>query len=209
MGRDGEDVIMNSPESAYLDTFVPQELKSSISLQEDLAPVVGRLANVLLSGELTTEEFFTFFSSKAQETRVPKFPYFRVDIELQTMKNYLAVINAVMLSGRTTQEKNEIAAEKYILASRKALNIIAWVEVGFLGLEYLAVSPASKNWTMAVGLTASDEERAKGIMGGGKDFYTQRLREFVRYRTQNNIKDDVFTQMGIESWLTPFQGMKG
>ena len=86
-------------------------------------------------------------------------------------------------------------------ASKQAMIVGLWVEVGFEGLKNLAVHPASKNWTSGVGHFVTDEERANGIMNGGKIFYNKVLREFVKFRDSHNITDDCFTQHGLEDFL--------
>ncbi len=95
--------------------------------------------------------------------------------------------------------------EDYLNASLIALRVVLWVEVGFQGLEKLAVSPASKNWTSGPGHHATDEERARGILTRGAKLYRECLGQFVDFRTREGITGDCFSRYGVEYLLNQFR----
>lgn len=100
---------------------------------------------------------------------------------------------------------NLIKFLKYIEASLAAFKVLLWVEVGFQGLEKLAVSPASRNWTSGPGHHATDEARAQWILTKGAGVYKKYLQEFVGLRTQLGIAGDCFDEYRVGYLLDQFR----
>jgi hypothetical protein len=185
--------------SAELGKFVPLELVNErVSVNESMVPIIGRISQYLAS-----EKVWEYFSSMPETTGgVRRFPYFRVDNRLFCCDSYLSVIkHCVEL---VTDEE----VEDYRKASEIAMKIALWVEVGFEGLQNLAIHPASKNWTSGVGHFVNDEQRAKGIMTNGKEYYESVMREFVGFRDARQITDDCFTTYNLEGILEKWRGKK-
>ncbi len=179
---------------SLLNQFVPPDgREEEIELTEELLPVLERISEVI-----PPDKIWELFSSSPSETggRIV-FPYSRVDAAVISSRDLIYILTNYNL----TEEKLQ---ENYRRASVSALEALTWVEIGFQGLENLAISPASKNWTSAVGHHVTDKERAIGIMTGGKKLYEGCLREFVRYRSQQGITNDCFTEYGLEYLLEPF-----
>ena len=103
--------------------------------------------------------------------------------------------------GKYSPEKYQ---EWYERGCKQAFEALLWVEIGFQGLENLAKSPASSNWTTAVGHFVNDEERAGGIMTKGKEMFDVCLTKFAKFRREKGIKDDYFSQYGVEYLLDRF-----
>ena len=179
-----------------LNAFLPKkDLGVKIEIEEELAPVVERISKII-----PPDLLWDIFSSTPEETggRIT-FPYSRVDI---------AVINTrdtvYLLEKFGKKYSPEEFQEWYRRGSKQAFEALVWIEIGFQGLENLAKSPASKNWTSAVGHSVNAEERAKRIMTTGKEMFDECLKEFVRFRKKEGIKDDYFTQYGVEYLLDRF-----
>lgn len=167
--------------------FIPEELRSEpVKFDDSLAPIVERIG-----AYLTSEEIWKYFSSSPSETGgIRKFPYCRVD-------SCLIVCRDLLHLARLRETETDDYLSDYDKASKQAMRLGLWVEIGFEGLKHLAVHPASRNWTSAVGHLVSDEERAQGIMTRGKNFYEEVLKEFVKFRDDQQITDDCFTQYGL------------
>ncbi len=187
---------MNSREE--LQSYVPAEQSEPLVLRDDLMDVVGRLGQVL-----PREVIWQLFSSSPSETGGKVvFPYFRVDSSLTIIQTYHHMLSDPEFRKKLTPEKID---KYYELASKQALEAITWVEVGFEGLENLAHSSASRNWTSGVGHFVTDEERAQGIITNGKNLYLKNLGLFVEYRDKQGITDDCFTEYGLEHLLNGFR----
>ena len=165
-------------ETSGLDKFVPQKLRTAeVEIDDELTDVVTRIGKVL-----PEKLIWEYFSSKPNETSgVIRFPYCRVDTEIIAGNDW--IYNVEMYSS------NQASFEKYYeQVSLSAMMVLVWVEVGFQGLQNLAVSPASVNWTSGVGYHVTDEVRAERIMSRGKIMYDDFIEEFSKLRRehQNN-----------------------
>lgn len=101
-------------------------------------------------------------------------------------------------------ERYDTQTEKdkwYERASLHAFRALAWTEVGFEGLDNLAKSDASRNWTSAVGHVVTEEEREEKIKTSGREMYENCLRLFTTYRTNARITSDHFTEYETEHLL--------
>lgn len=178
--------------SRELGKFVPPELvHERVEVNQGMAPIVERISQYL-----PQEKVWEHFSSTPQETGgVRRFPYYRVDTGLICCRDYLWMIDNAMAK---SPEKEQ---QYYGEASDKAMEVALWVEVGFEGLQNLAVHPASKNWTSGVGHFVNDEQRAKGIMTNGKEFYDSVMRGFVDFRDRRRITEDCFTEIHLDPIL--------
>jgi hypothetical protein len=183
-----------------LNEYAPQELKgANLDLQHDLAEVVQRLSQVLPPNKI-----WELFSSTPQETggRIV-FPYSRVDSCLIVARDSIWMLDHY--KGQLTPEE---ISEVFLRGSNQAFEAVTWVEIGFQGLQNLAVSDASRNWTSGVGHRVTDEERAERIMISGKEMYHDFLSSFAMYRKDNNMGGDLFEEFGLEHLLEPFLTQK-
>lgn len=164
------------------------EQSEELRIDEALLPVIERISRYL-----PEEEVRRRFTSAPQSTGgISRFPYFRVDLPpLYIGRDYLDDPGPI----------SEEIQDYYNNASNYAMEAILWVEIGFQGLENLAVSPASKNWTTNVGHFVDDKQRAKGIMTEGKKVYDSFLRKFAQFRTSHGITDDCFAKFHLEHLL--------
>lgn len=183
-------------ELSPLQRFVPEnQIASKIDLEEDLHPIVIRLAR-----RLPDDKIWSFFSSTPGETggRIV-FPYFRVDSGLLVARDSIYMLEHY-------SNTPESFSEGYQDASKAAFRALIWVEVGFEGLENLAKSPASINWTCEVGHFVIPKQRGIGIMSGGKQLYDDCLRKFADFRQKHRdeIGQDVFVEYESEDLLIPF-----
>lgn len=175
--------------------YIPEGKKGEkIKLWEYLAPVVGRISQIL-----PPPKVWGFFSSTPGETGGEiVFPYSRVDSLLIESRDYIYLL--------TNYENSQRKTEKYYAAaSLSAFRALVWVEIGFQGLENLAKSRASVNWTSGVGHFVNDEERAIGIVTRGAKLYKDCLGDFVKFRSQQGITTDCFTEYRVEYLLDPFR----
>jgi len=182
-----------------LANFLPKKDSGvEIEIREELAPVVERISTIL-----PPDVLWELFSSTPGETegRVV-FPYLRVDSAVITARDIVYLLEQ---HGKYSPEEFQ---RRYRRGSKRAFEALVWVEIGFQGLENLAKSPASKNWTLAVGPPVNAEERAKGIMTTGKEMFDACLTEFARFRREKGVKDDYFTQYGVEYLLDSFSASK-
>lgn len=180
--------------SENLKGFVPAEASGKpVRLVEDLLPVVERIARVL-----PAEKVWQYFASAPSATGgITKFPYLRVNACLQGIMNNLGLF-------RLAEKENNSDDKKkfYQKMSEHAQKVLVWVEVGFEGLENLAVSPASVSWEMGTDVAS----RAEKIMTDGKQYYNKQLRSFVAFRNSYPDKDaDCFAQYHLEPLLDRWQ----
>jgi len=182
--------------SKELITLIPDTIEvRAVTLNEELFPVVERISKFI-----PPTEIWRLFSSSPSETGgKATFPYSRIDSSVIVARDY-----AYLLRKYGTQRDESKYKEWYRIGSEQAFEALVWVEIGFEGLENLAHSPASRNWTSEVGHHVTPEERAIGIMTDGKQMYEKCLKSFVGYRQENNIHDDIFSQYGLEYLLEPF-----
>jgi len=174
-----------------LSYYLPKENPEvKIELWDELSPVVERISQVL-----PPEVLWDLFSSSPTQTggRIV-FPYCRVDNAVMIAGDYSYMFEEY---GKTLSESNRW----YQAASAQAFKALVWVEIGFEGLENLAKSKASVNWTTAVGHFVDDEQRATRIMTTGKEMYEECLRQFVSFRRAAGVSEDLFTQYGVEYLL--------
>lgn len=179
-----------------LNAFLPKkDLGVKIEIEEELTPVVERISKII-----PPDLLWDIFSSTPEETggRIT-FPYSRID---------MAVINSrdtvYLLEEFGKNFSPEEYQKWYRRGCKQAFEALVWVEIGFQGLENLAKSPASKNWTSAVGHFVTAEQRAEGIMTTGKEMFDECLKEFVRFRQKEGIKDDYFSQYKVEYLLDSY-----
>lgn len=111
---------------------------------------------------------------------------------------------AYLARNRKNRETNQ-PDDDYRQAAEAAFKALVWVEIGFEGLQNLAVNRASINWTSSVGHIVTDEERARGIMTGGKELYDDCLKDFAELRVERGVDDDIFAEHGLENLLEPFK----
>ena len=160
---------MPSPKDV-LSGYVPQEArdKAPVEVDEDLFSIVERIARVL-----PPEKVWKWFSSTPGETGGEiRFPYARIDA--------LTLASEITIHTLTTYPPTnpEEFEKEYEEAASYALQALIWVEIGFQGLENLAKSLASRNWTSAVGHFVDDKQREIGIMTTGREMYMRCLRNF-------------------------------
>lgn len=171
-----------------------EQVQEQVEINESLLPVVDRMSQYV-----PVEELRQWFTSEPQETGgVRRYPYCRVDSELLVCRDRIRLTNLPQMIGGQK-------IIHYSQASNHAMLAVLWVEIGFQGLENLAKSPASKNWTSGVGHFVSAEEREAGILSGGKDLYESVLREFVRLRKVQGVTDDCFTEYHLEHLLQKWE----
>lgn len=127
------------------------------------------------------------------------FPYCRVDAELFACNNDISAIASLR------KFEPDQVPEVYQEVSLAAFKALLWVEVGFQGLENLAVSPASRNWTSGSGHHATDEAGAQWVLTRGAGVYKECLQEFVGLRDQLGITDDCFNEYRVEYLLDQFR----
>ena len=149
---------------------------------------------------LPPHRIWELFSSNPNETGgTIIFPYSGVDAAVLSVRDTIWMINHF----KDTLTTDEIST-LFLKGSAEAFEAITWVEIGFQGLQNLANSEASKNWTSAVGHHPTAEERAQNIMTSGKKMYDECLVPFARYRNENHMKGDYFEVYGLEYLLDPF-----
>jgi hypothetical protein len=51
----------------------------------------------------------------------------------------------------------------YTLAAKHVFKALVWIEIGFEGLQNLAINNASRNWTSAVGHFVNDEQEQREL----------------------------------------------
>ncbi|MBU1085481.1 MAG: hypothetical protein ABIJ43_02445 [Candidatus Beckwithbacteria bacterium] len=180
-----------------LNGFIPdQDPGVRIELRKELFPVIERISRII-----PPKLVWELFSSKpGQIKRRIVFPRLRVDTVI------LSTDDGISLSKfYEKKEKWEKSAEWYKWSSQQVFKALLWVEVGFQGLENLANSPASKNWTSGIGNFVNAQERAEGIMFKGKLMFNDCLRNFIEFRDQREIDNDIFTQYKVEYLLDPYR----
>lgn len=171
-------------------------LGKELEIREELEPVVQRIAKVL-----PVEVIWDMYSSTPEETggRVI-FPYSRVDSSVIVSQNCIHLCRQYLIEG------NRVQAEKlYKDASMQAMEALVWIEIGFLGLENLAKSDASRNWTSAVGHNVGNRQREIGILTTGREMMTEKLKDFVEYRQEHEVKNDCFDKYGVAYLLDPYK----
>jgi uncharacterized alpha/beta hydrolase family protein len=91
------------------------------------------------------------------------------------------------------------------MAAKNVFKALVWIEIGFQGLQNLAVSRASVNWTSAVGHSVNNKQRAEKIMTSGKEMLYEKIKDFVTLRKKYNIKEDIFSKYKVEYLLDSYQ----
>ena len=176
--------------------YIPkQDLGAEVEVREEYALVVQRISEVIPDNLL-----WKIFSSIPNETRGRIiFPYSRIDSALIVARDY-----ADLLESSRERISPEKFKEWYDSGCIQAFEALLWVEIGFQGLENLAKSLASKNWTSGVGHSVNDEERAQRIMTEGNKLYNECLSKFAQFRRKEGITDDYFGQYKVEHLLERF-----
>lgn len=182
-------------ESAPLQQFAPKPSGDiRIEYQQYLQPVVDRIAKVL-----PKDVIWDLYASSPTETGEQiRFPYCRVDNAIILARDAVWGINHFNIEGPKL-------ASWYDRAQKQAFKALVWVEVGFQGLENLASSPASRNWTSAVGHTVTPQQRARRIMTSGKKLYDECLTSFAAFRNERGFTDDMFTEYKLGYLLDRFK----
>jgi len=174
---------------SILEIFVPPKT-GEIILNDDLAAVIERISEVL-----PAEAVWRYFSSSPSETGgIKEFPYCRIDGLMYAAHQYMGGIEELKAMGGDFDHA-------YKGATETAMKILLWVEVGFQGLENLAKSPASKNWTSGVGHSATDSERELKINTEGKKMYQAFLTRFITFRRNFKMSGDCFDEYKLEHLL--------
>ena len=172
-----------------------QDLGVEVKVRKQYAPIIQRVSKVI-----PDELLWTLFSSAPSETGGKiEFPYSRVDSAVINTRDIVW-----MLDEFRENYSSEGFNELYEKGCNQAFKALLWVEVGFQGLENLAKSPASKNWTTGVGHCVNDKERAEGIMTEGKKLYNDCLSKFAQFRKGEEIANDRFSQYQVEYLLDNF-----
>jgi hypothetical protein len=182
------------PENKALYAYTPDTVRNApIKYIESLHPVVDNIARVL-----PPEEIWNLFSSTLTETGGKiNFPYSRVDVSLILARDCIQGISRFGWDWKYAQEF-------YARGSRHAFEALVWVEIGFGGLEQLAYSDASRNWTSGVGHFNTKEDRAQKILHDGRDLYDECITVFAEFRQKYEKQDDLFTKYHLEHLLDPF-----
>ncbi len=177
-------------------SFLPkEELNVEIEIEEYLAPVIKRISEII-----PPDLLWEMFSSRPKETGGKiVFPHSRVDSSLIAARN---AISSVKMYGH--KHTPEWRREQYDSACFQAFGALLWVEIGFEGLENLAKSPASVNWTSGVGHFVNDQEREKGILTTGRVMFDENTSNFVRFRKEQEIKNDYFSLYKVEYLLDKY-----
>lgn len=182
-------------EGTPLQQFAPKPSGDiRIEYEQDLQPVVDRIAKVL-----PKDLIWNLYASSPSETGGHvTFPYCRIDTAVIIARDYVWMINNLKVGGQKL-------IEYYENAQKQAFRALVWVEIGFQGLENLARSPASSNWTSAVGHTVTREQRARGIMTSGKEMYDECLTSFAAFRKERGFTGDIFTEYKLDYLLDRFK----
>ncbi len=185
-----------SPQETDLRSYLPQkDLGVEVEIIQELAPVIERISEIIPS-----DLAWQIFSSNPNQTGGKiVFPYLRADSSVITTRDIVLLLND---GSRYSKKEFKKWYEK---ACIQAFGALLWVKIGFQGLESLATSPASVNWTSGVGHSVTPEERAEGIMAEGKELFDSCLRTFVQFRTKKGITDDYFSQYNVEYLLEEFK----
>lgn len=191
MGKEDQKIIKDSKKISCVE---PAEEKTEIEIREDLTHVVDRIKKIIPENIL-----LELFSSTKNETGGKIiFPYCRVDSAVIVASNCAELL--------TRFEKTSDDFDKwYEMGSRSAFRALVWIEIGFQGLQNLAINRASINWTSAVGHFVNDEQRAEKIMTDGKKMLDEKIKDFVKLRNKYGIKNDIFSKYGVEYLLDPYQ----
>lgn len=177
-----------------LERFIPEGSEHRIIvLDEELAPVIARIAEVI-PDNIIFELFSSRFGERGEKTA---FPVCRVDIMLIVCRDEIQMILRPNIYNLTQAE----IVEGYRRASQAAMKALLWVKVGFQGLPNYALSPDSVSWTAGPEHFVSAQERARWICTKGADMYRESLGKFARYRKRKKIQNDCFTRRGIEYLL--------
>lgn len=176
-------------------SFPPKE-NALVELEEDLAPVIDKIAHFL-----PPEVIWDLYSGyPSQEGGISVFPYCRVDSAVINAEGNIRTL--IKFESRLDNSKRK---EIYDFACKLAFKALVWVEIGFEGLDNLAESDASRNWTEGVGHFLSTEERAKLIKTNGRELYDRCLRSFAEFREQHQLKDDLFSKFNLERLLDKYR----
>lgn len=181
-------------ENPFLKGFVPKD-QDGVEVDADLETVVERISTLIPQDIL-----YEMFSSSPNETGgQSRFPYCRVDSQLIVSRNWVEIFE------RYGAKDQEDFKRIYEAAANSAFKAIVWVEIGFEGLDNLAESSASKNWTSGVGHFVNDQQRAEGIKTTGREMYYQMLSRFVQFRDANHVEGDIFDTYRAEGLLDKFR----
>ncbi len=166
-------------------------LREDVEFVEELAPVIERIVGVL-----PRDVVWNLYSSDPYNThKTIQFPYCRVDAEVILARDISKLLDS------ESEKLSQAGRKLYDMACVSAFKALVWVEIGFEGIENLAKSPASRNWTSGVGHFASDQEREREIMKTDKPMYKDYLSGFMTLRSKFGITDDYFNQYGVEYLL--------
>ena len=181
-------------EKSYLKGFVPKD-QVDVQINTYLEAVTQRIASLIPHNVI----YELYHSSPTETGGRSRFPYCRVDSELINSRDGVYVFE--QFGAKDEEDFKRI----YEAVTTSAFKAIVWVEIGFQGLDNLAESHASKNWTSGVGHFVDDQQRAIGIKTTGREMYEQMLGVFVQFRDANKVEGDIFCRHKAEGLLDRFR----
>lgn len=187
----------NSPLTKYIPKNFPfNELKGELRIQDELIPVLNKIKEQI--PHLSQKEIWRLFSETQKgEDQVSYFPYCRVDIELDTAKNSIEILETFP---QILSEKENFL-RIYGGGSKAAFKALVWVELGFGGLESYYVSSDVAVWPYILGV-----ETSKIIMTYGKSLYEKALKNFTKFRFSHQHPSDLFDKYHLVHLLKPYRG---
>jgi len=177
--------------SEYLRGFVPTDFRRDVNFVPEIVPAIQNL-----SAKLPRDRIWDAYSTAkypGQTGGRVLFPYYRVDTSLAVCE--MAVMRAE--HAKTTEQ----AVATHIDATISAFNTVAWIEVGFGGLEQLMSNRSAVRNT-----TAGDYEmHNKAVLLSLKQQYERVMGTFVQARVDRGIVYDDFTRFNLEHLLYQFR----
>lgn len=157
-----------------------------------------------LLAKFPRERVEQLYTSQESETGGQKlFPYFRLD---KAMLTYYLSTHALQDVDENSYGIPELL--DYQTARMRAFAIAAWVEIGCGGMDNLAQSDLSKNWTfISGGHFISEQERAPLILAEGAEDYRKMMQHYVALRSvwEQRLSDAFAEDTSLEPEPDPFQ----
>lgn len=175
----------------YLSRFIPESFKKQVHFVPEVIPAIKSL-----SRQLPTDRIWDAYSTArypGQTGGRVVFPYYRIDTSLAVCE--MALMRA---EGAKTVER---ATKVYKEAAASALDTVAWIEVGFGGLEKLMQNRSAVRNTTA----GDDEKHNKAVLLSLQQQYRRVLGGFVQTRIDRGITDDDFARFNLEHLLYQFR----
>lgn len=176
--------------SEYLRGFVPADFRRDVNFVLEIVPAIRNL-----SAKLPRDRIWDAYSTAkypGQTGGRVLFPYYRVDTSLAVCEMALMRVEHT----KTTEQ----AVDTYSDATATAFNTVAWIEVGFGGLEQLMSNRAAVRNTTA----GNDEMHNKAVLLSLKQQYERVMGTFVQTRVDRGIVDDDFARFNLEHLLYRF-----